>query len=324
MCSTYGEVARNMPKGQMSPECGLFDDADFKAKELCCWCGGGGSVMEEDPHLVGGHGDVADFRGKHNTHFNLLSHTNISVNALFGDAKYKDRNDTRVVHGSYMTKAYVTIKTYAGNTLRFSLEAITRPTDATVSKYDAEGKLVYDMKLVGGKRFKEDNVKAVLSEPTAEELKKGHAVSMQVAQQGRWSINVSAHHVDGYFNDERTSKDGNDELWRIDVGVSSLSKSMETGAVAPHGLIGQTFDGDDITVDGAQDDYEKSLVVTNAQAEGAIEGSWEDYIVAGPFDTQFKYSRYSVASAKSRDVSKLSGKKTVRKSAVKARMWARS
>ena len=33
-----------------------------------------------------------------------------------------------------------------------------------------------------------------------------------------------------------------------------------SGIVAPHGIIGQTWDGDGIAVDGAQDDYEHSGV----------------------------------------------------------------
>ena len=46
-----------------------------------------------------------------------------------------------------------------------------------------------------------------------------------------------------------------------------------------------------------------------AQAEGAIEGTWTDYKLASDFATDFKYSRFDSVAAKPRDVSKLSGEK---------------
>ena len=46
-----------------------------------------------------------------------------------------------------------------------------------------------------------------------------------------------------------------------------------------------------------------------AQAEGAIEGTWEDYIVPTPFATDYKFSRFDAKAAPHRDVSKLSGSK---------------
>ena len=50
-------------------------------------------------------------------------------------------------------------------------------------------------------------------------------------------------------------------------------------------------------------------------AEGAIEGLASDYKMAGPFATDFKYTRFSATSAQPRDVSQLKGKK---KAAAKA------
>ena len=44
--------------------------------------------------------------------------------------------------------------------------------------------------------------------------------------------------------------------------------------VAPHGLLGQEFDG--LHIDGKRDDYvpdAEGIFTTSAQAEGAIEGS---------------------------------------------------
>lgn len=302
---------------------------DFKASELCCICGGGGAKVEEDPHLVGGHGDTADFHGKHNTYFNLLSHTNFSVTALFREAKYKDRDDARTVHGSYMTSGYVNVKTTSGNTLQFSLEAgeSRKPNNAEITKLDAHGKQFYKMKFGStASNYQEENVRAALYTPSAGAAKNGDAAALVVTLEGRWSVNISAHQVNGYFDDSEVNKNGkHKEMYRVDVMVLPHSSKIESEAVTPHGLIGQSFDGDDLIVDGKKDDYEKSLVVTTAQGEGAIEGTWEDYVVAGPFETAFKYTRFSVTEGKPRDVAKLSGAKRVRKTGpVKARFWARS
>ena len=83
--------------------------------------------------------------------------------------------------------------------------------------------------------------------------------------------------------------------------------------VAPHGIIGQSYDGDDEAIDGAIDDYAgKEEVTTSAMAEGAIEGVAADYKMADKFGTAFKFSRFDATSAKPRDTSKLSGKRTKR------------
>ena len=53
------------------------------------------------------------------------------------------------------------------------------------------------------------------------------------------------------------------------------------GTIAPHGIIGQSFDGSMIAVSGKLDDYgDRPEFTTSAQAEGAIEGTAADYIDA--------------------------------------------
>ena len=49
----------------------------------------------------------------------------------------------------------------------------------------------------------------------------------------------------------------------ISIGARTEFAALK---VAPHGLLGQTFDGDNIAVDGAVDDYSPSVVVTKACA----------------------------------------------------------
>ena len=81
--------------------------------------------------------------------------------------------------------------------------------------------------------------------------------------------------------------------------------------VAPHGLIGQSYDGDAFGVDGAQDDYRNGgeEMSTSAQAEGAIEGAAKDYKLAGSFATDFKFSRFDMKKAWPRNPLTLTGQK---------------
>ncbi len=95
----------------------------------------------------------------------------------------------------------------------------------------------------------------------------------------------------------------------LDVAIQPLYDA-DADVVAPHGIIGQAYDGDSLAVDGKMDDHKASdESTTAAQAEGAIEGSWEDYIMASPFETDFKYSRFDATAAPHRDVSRLLGAK---------------
>ena len=103
----------------------------------------------------------------------------------------------------------------------------------------------------------------------------------------------------------------------LDVQLNPLYDA-DHDPVAPHGLIGQSWDGDGVAIDGAQDDYTATEVTTSAMGEGAIEGSAADYVMDDKFSTSFKYSRFDATSAKPRDTSKLAGRKKVGKATAKA------
>merc|ERR1719326_2303601 len=105
-------------------------------------------------------------------------------------------------------------------------------------------------------------------------------------------------------------KEVNKDKVLLDVAVQPLYDA-DADVVAPHGIIGQAYDGDELAVDGKIDGDKSGESTTAAQAEGAIEGTWEDYIMATPFATSFKYSRFDATAAPHRDVSKLTGTKKV-------------
>lgn len=113
---------------------------------------------------------------------------------------------------------------------------------------------------------------------------------------------------------------------RLDLSISSVKSDPSKGAVAPHGLLGQAWDGDDQAVNGMTDGatFAKAMthmketgkvetVKTSSNAEGAIEGVASDYVVSrpsgDPFSAQFKFSRFGLLHAKPRDAAALSGRK---------------
>ena len=113
-----------------------------------------------------------------------------------------------------------------------------------------------------------------------------------------WEVNVTRKPI--YLHVSGPSR------WRFDIAVRVLDgttgfegKHGETSATCvAHGLIGQSFDGDDVAVSGRVDEYVypdklHPVVKTLAQAEGAIEGVAEDYAVKSRFHAAFKFGRFS-------------------------------
>ena len=73
---------------------------------------------------------------------------------------------------------------------------------------------------------------------------------------------------------------------RLDVLVTLLPPERSL-VVAPHGILGQSFDGSGIAVDGAVDPKPQpgELMTTKAMAEGSIEGVWHHRAAScGAFD----------------------------------------
>ena len=116
--------------------------------------------------------------------------------------------------------------------------------------------------------------------------------------------------------------------WRYDVAMRQFDGSTgfesahgrASATCFPHGILGQSYDGSDVAVDGKVDSYKydpkKPVVRTSAMGEGAIEGVASDYAVLGgsSYGHAFKYSRYdqsATSSCKPRDPTKLSGAKRV-------------
>lgn len=256
-------------------------------------------TAKRDPHLTFAHGGHADFKGENGAVYNLVSARNVSFSAGF---VYDDFNLPRkVVHGSHMGSAFWTLRTYCPScdnwgpkrrsriiTVSFNASA-KLPNAAVVRELGKEGShRVVD----GSGTWRADNVAVSMH---------GHGRTVVVTD-GRWKFSVSSK--------EFPNAGANPGKFLLHVSVDTLYDA-DHDVVAPHGLIGQSYDGDLVGLDGAQDDYKNSgeEMTTTAQAEGAIEGVGADYKISHGFTTDFKYSRFDAESAAPRDLSTLKGKR---------------
>jgi hypothetical protein len=98
---------------------------------------------------------------------------------------------------------------------------------------------------------------------------------------------------------------------------------MVVSVVDTTGVLGQTYDRDNVAVDGDRDSYARldsgyatsarthagGVITTRSNAQGGIEGQLPDYRVSGPFETHFRYSRFDSIAAAPRNISRLVGRK---------------
>ena len=222
--------------------------------------------------------------------YNLVSAKNVTANALFKHVDYHDAGLLRrLVHGSFMTEVYLTVMT-AGNRMVFI-------------EYDAKRAVflkvgVNDTNLVAYK------MPVSVSVDDATVTLEDRKATVKTAE---WVLTITSKFKAGIVAAGNTCADGKCFL---EVQISPLT-DVSKMPVKPHGLIGQTYDGDGVAVMGKMDEYKTrdNVVTTSAMGEGAIEGDASDYEMPSKFATNFKFSRFGLASAKSRDVSKLTGKK---------------
>lgn len=243
-------------------------------------------TARKDPHLTFAHGGRADFRGERGI-FNFLSAKNLSLNVAIETADFRWK--TRLVHGTRLSAAYWAILVPDGNTITVGYKADKEPSGRRHAIVQV-GKQP-PLQVTAASPFALADVSVSLSD---------RALTVVAA---KWSATATASAF------PFASLNQNKSL--LDLAVKPLYDA-DADPVAPHGLFGQSFDGDDVAVDGATDSARSGEVTTTAQAEGAIEGSMRDYKMESPYATGFKYSRFGAASAKHRDVGLLSGLKRKR------------
>uniref|UniRef100_A0A7S4F9R6 Uncharacterized protein n=1 Tax=Chrysotila carterae TaxID=13221 RepID=A0A7S4F9R6_CHRCT len=247
----------------------------------------------KDPHLYLPHGARADFRGAHNATFAMLSAKDVAFNVkVLGE----DFNwAKRIVHGTKMAAAYWVVRTSTGRLIKVEYDC-TSTLGGVVRETGQRD--IYLKKVESPLTV--DNVFIAMME----------SKKLVVTVDGKWTLSASVSPIP--FGNLAANK--NKKL--LDIEIEPLYDA-DSDVVAPHGIIGQAYDGDDIGIHGKLDSRHGNETTTTAQAEGAIEGLWEEYIVPSPFSTEFKYSRFDATAAKPRDVSALTGVKTAWRSVKK-------
>jgi len=264
-----------------------------------------------DPHLALASGGHADFRGEDKRIFAFISAPNL-LNAMTEDRIFR-RWGGQEVNGSFVTRIFVKMrspKTGITHHLMF------RSTEwGTFRLYEVD-----DDKVAEGKSPAYTNHTRLFTDAPdleAAQLRNGAAY----VKAAGWEVVLQRHTLRMPIVDGMKAPKGHYTRYFMDMTyrladrdpalVAKFGRST-VGSIAPHGLIGQSFDGSNIAVSGKLDNYgDKPTFTTSAQAEGAIEGVYTDYIVPDPFSTLFKFSRFDAREPIApRDVNALSGIKS--------------
>jgi len=229
-----------------------------------------------DPHILGAHGDRADFKGEDRGTYVLLSTARLSLAVMFEHDKFLTPHSRLWVQGSWIRSVYWTIRTGAGRLLHISLNAHNPVWNGSSTTRTT---------LLDDVRFSFRDKTLAVQTPD------WHTKAVVTKGAPHWG------------------------KLRMDVEVTP-QRGAASGAVAPHGLLGQTFDGDSSPTHGKRDSYDRlddgtptrarkgigGLVTTSAKAEGAIEGAAEQYRTKAPYDTAFAFSRFGAFAAPPRNV----------------------
>jgi len=274
----------------------------------------GSAGSSGDPHMAFFNGGHADFRGRNNTVFCLLSALHITVNALFEDRIFV-RWGGQIIYGSFMRGIFILAHSEStGADVRIAIMAEEPHTyrlcaaDVTLASLKTDCALKSDdldlgdisVELLPGLRLR-TRASGQESTFTHRRLRKPIVNGTVAAptDPARWFMDTSFREL------------ANDASLSAKYGGGSLV----VNDVYPHGIIGQSVDGTGTAVSGKLDEYDESLIFhTSAQAEGAIEGIFTDYIVSTPFGNDFKYSRFGAhGPVAPRNVSLLTGAKVTAK-----------
>jgi hypothetical protein len=260
----------------------------------------------QDPHLHLAHGGSADFRGEDGKWYALLSAPGVHAAARTRDSVFMLPTPL-MVHGSFFTEVSFVLRGASGR-------AYGVRSDAAVVGFD-----VYDVGEAGRNWANPLPIvrrRGVWTDLYIEDIGVYYKQATVVVRSNGWEVNSTRHPI---YN--RVS---GDPEWRFDItmrmfsGDSGFETKYGTASKSchPHGIIAQSYDGDDLAVDGKKDDYtynrSRPIVVTRAQAEGAIEGQARDYMTVHPLSTNFSHTRFLAStkdSCATRNVQLLTGRK---------------
>ena len=216
----------------------------------------------KDPHLHLPHGGRADFRGAADTVFNLLSAKDVALNVLFEAADFASLS--RLVHGTKMAAAYWVLRTESGKLITIEYVATKADPVAIVRE---EGRR--DVKVrVGQPAMEIDDLQVAML------AAKGKALAV-VTKKWRFTATTSPFP----FGKKAENKD----KVLLDVAIQPLYDA-DNDVVAPHGIIGQAYDGDSVAVNGKMDEHKgkESTTVAQVTDEPAVAAQREPPTSVGP------------------------------------------
>tara|TARA_B110001450_G_scaffold182087_1_gene170147 strand:- start:821 stop:1615 length:795 start_codon:yes stop_codon:yes gene_type:complete len=244
--------------------------------------------------MVGAHGDKFDFRGRNNTYYAILTVPRFDFAMQTHDATFfLIGGKPKIVHGSFFTNAMWRLRTSISKTILYV------NTSADTVGFDVWSA---DHTLIASKH-------AIWQEHRREDIRVFYKQSTLYLRGAGWETNVTRRPV---YNRIHGPK------WRFDMTIRQLiGTGFETrhgtpsNVTWPHGLIGQTWDGDSVAVDGTQDDYDSddTEIWTHAMAEGALDGKSSDAYIVDPNTFAFRYSKFEGGASSHRDVHALLGVK---------------
>jgi hypothetical protein len=210
-------------------------------------------------------GGYADFRGRDDTLFNIFSVPYLSLAMKTMDAITLMPRPS-LVYGSFFTEAHFTTTTFPS---RNEIHVSIFSNESGFRAYNIERQIVLNCARKWCD-FQQEDVRFFSKSQTVVVIAQG------------WEFRLTKPRV------EYPTR--NSPCRRLEMSI--VPRKFTPYTRAPHGLLGQSFDSNRLAVDGRQTNFEVAVVNMTEQAEGAIEGTYEDYIVRSPFDTDFKFTRY--------------------------------
>lgn len=236
-----------------------------------------------DPHLYGPYGGQTDFHGIHKHFFAFLSAPGLSVNVLTQDADFRVQHGERdlLVHGSFLTQVGIVVKGTEGlhRQLRLSFWADVHNRNL---RFQRSGWVQY----VCGTRRKPVWLYRHMTRRCDGALVEVATPSLTVTT-NEWQIKVSERNN---FWEKSVDQGGeHDVRKRLDVQITPRVADPRR----PHGLLGQWFAAK-APINGTIDTLPLTgEYTTQAQAEGAIQGTIHDYVLEHRYATEFTFSRFS-------------------------------
>lgn len=234
------------------------------------------SILQDSrPTFNFGYGGGADFRGRNNTYFNIFSSNGVSLNMKTIDYETLLPRPS-LLKSSFFTEAHLSL--YTKNTGEKILVSM-------FSKIKGYSTIINNVET---KRF---NVWQDTQKDSVRILSK--EISNLVRANG-WEMNITRVPIDYLVTDKKNKE----TEWRYNVRISPLTEEKylkmygKPNTKSVHGLLGHSLDENMLSYHGEKTNFDNVYIDQKEQAYGSIEGDWKDYIMSGPFETKFKFTRY--------------------------------